>query len=897
VEEGLVGMTDRKGPYSFLGYSGFRNTLLLAALLGFGLVQGGCSGVVSGNSSTGGTTGTTLSISNVSAGGLTATSAMVTWQTNVAATSQIEYGTTTGYGSNTPLDSTMILSHQQSLSGLTAGTLYHYRVHSSDASSNAVVSGDLTFTTASSGGDTTPPVVSITSPAAGATLAGVVNVTASASDPDSPVSFVQFRVDGTNSGAQITSAPYSISLDTSKLSNAVHQLTAVAQDPTGNQGVSAAVSVAVSNAAPVANITGLNPTSGIVGTSVTISGANFGATQGTNTIKFNGITATPTSWSTSSIVAAVPSGATTGNVMVTVGGVSSNGVSFTVSPDTTSPTVSISSPTGGATLSGITTVTANASDNVAVASVQFQLDGANVGALDTTAPYSVSWDTTTATNGSHTLSAIAKDAAGNSATSAAVAVTVSNTASGGMGPLKQSTVNSRYFVDPSGKQVLLSGSQTWNTFQDLADNATPVVLDFTAYVNFLKAHGHNATILWHKDLPTACNWGADGGGTTWHTTPFPWLRTGGSGGTQVASDGLPAFDMTQLDQSYFDRLRARAVQLQQNGIYAIVQMFDGLGLTDYRCSTDGYPFSSGNNVNGISDGGGTGSMSMTGANAITNIQDAYVQKVIDTLNDLPNVLWEPSEEAPDNSTWWQGHMITLIRSYEAGKPLQHPIGYATLNVSSTSDTNLYNSDADWVAPMARISPTSSCGTGTPQCKVNINDSDHSYFGMWNDSAQTNRNFIWENFTRGAGVLFMDPYVIYWPTGNRNLCSSPVHGVCSGPDSRWDNFRNNMGYMLNYANSKLDLLKMTPQGGLSSTGYCLADTVATGAEYLVYAPSGGGFTVNLSVTTQTLNVEWLNPSSGAITTGGTITGGSSSQSFTPPFSGDAVLYLVDAAGHN
>jgi len=587
--------------------------------------------------------------------------------------------------------------------------------------------------------------------------------------------------------------------------------------------------------------------------------------------------------------------------MVNVSGMSSNGMMFTVnttgSTDTAPPAVSVTAPSNGATVSGTVSVTANASDNVAVASVQFQLDGANVGALDTTAPYSVSWDTTTATNGSHTLSAIAKDAAGNSATSAAVAVTVSNTASGGMGPLKQSTVNSRYFVDPSGKQVLLSGSQTWNTFQDLADNATPVVLDFTAYVNFLKAHGHNATILWHKDLPTACNWGADGGGTTWHTTPFPWLRTGGSGGTQVASDGLPAFDMTQLDQSYFDRLRARAVQLQQNGIYAIVQMFDGLGLTDYRCSTDGYPFSSGNNVNGISDGGGTGSMSMTGANAITNIQDAYVQKVIDTLNDLPNVLWEPSEEAPDNSTWWQGHMITLIRSYEAGKPLQHPIGYATLNVSSTSDTNLYNSDADWVAPMARISPTSSCGTGTPQCKVNINDSDHSYFGMWNDSAQTNRNFIWENFTRGAGVLFMDPYVIYWPTGNRNLCSSPVHGVCSGPDSRWDNFRNNMGYMLNYANSKLDLLKMTPQGGLSSTGYCLADTVATGAEYLVYAPSGGGFTVNLSVTTQTLNVEWLNPSSGAITIGGTITGGSSSQSFTPPFSGDAVLYLVDAAGHN
>jgi hypothetical protein len=74
-------------------------------------------------------------------------------------------------------------------------------------------------------------------------------------------------------------------------------------------------------------------------------------------------------------------------------------------------------------------------------------------------------------------------------------------------------------------------------------------------------------------------------------------------------------------------------------------------------------------------------------------------------------------------------------------------------------------------------------------------------------------------------------------------------------------------------------------------------VATGAEYLVYAPNGGTFTVNLSATTRVLNVEWMNPSSGAITTGGTIAGGSANQPFTPPFSGDAVLYLVDAAGHN
>ena len=78
------------------------------------------------------------------------------------------------------------------------------------------------------------------------------------------------------------------------------------------------------------SITSLSQTSGPVGTSVTIAGTNFGATQGTSTVTFNGTAGTPTSWSATSIMVPVPSGATTGNVVVTVGGVASNGVSFTV---------------------------------------------------------------------------------------------------------------------------------------------------------------------------------------------------------------------------------------------------------------------------------------------------------------------------------------------------------------------------------------------------------------------------------------------------------------------------------------------------------------------------------------------------------------------------------------
>jgi chitodextrinase len=99
--------------------------------------------------------------------------------------------------------------------------------------------------------------------------------------------------------------------------------------------------------------------------------------------------------------------------------------------DTTPPTTSITSPSNGATVSGTTTVTANAADNIGVVGVQFKLDGNNLGAEDTTSPYSVPWNTTTATDGSHQLTAVARDAAGNVTTSAVVTVIVNNGGGGG----------------------------------------------------------------------------------------------------------------------------------------------------------------------------------------------------------------------------------------------------------------------------------------------------------------------------------------------------------------------------------------------------------------------------------------------------------------------------------
>ncbi|MEA2165718.1 MAG: hypothetical protein QOK37_3845 [Thermoanaerobaculia bacterium] len=93
--------------------------------------------------------------------------------------------------------------------------------------------------------------------------------------------------------------------------------------------------------------------------------------------------------------------------------------------DTTAPTVSITAPANGATVSGTVSITASASDNVGVTKVEFYVDGA-LKSTDTTSPYSYSWDSTSVANGSHSLIAKAYDAALNVGTSTAVSVTVNN---------------------------------------------------------------------------------------------------------------------------------------------------------------------------------------------------------------------------------------------------------------------------------------------------------------------------------------------------------------------------------------------------------------------------------------------------------------------------------------
>jgi hypothetical protein len=275
----------------------------------------------------------------------------------------------------------------------------------------------------------------IVAPTTGSTATGTVTLSAT---PGNATAGLQFKIDGAVYGSQLTSSPYSVSWDSRTSSNGTHQITAEAWDTAGNRATSAVATVTVSNpvpdtTSPTVSIT--SPAAGTVSGTVTLS-ASASDNVGVAGVQFlidgvatgTEVTAAPysTTWNSASVAngshtisarARDAAGNKTTSAVVTV--TVSNG-------DTTAPKVSITSPTAGQTASGTITLTASASDNVGVAGVQFLVDGAAYGA-ESTSGYSVSCNTTTLSNGSHTISAIARDAAGNRTTATAVTINVSNT--------------------------------------------------------------------------------------------------------------------------------------------------------------------------------------------------------------------------------------------------------------------------------------------------------------------------------------------------------------------------------------------------------------------------------------------------------------------------------------
>ncbi len=275
------------------------------------------------------------------------------------------------------------------------------------------------------------PVTSVSYPANASTVAGVVSVTADATD-NVGVTKVEFYVNGVLKATD-TGTPYLFSWDTTALTPGTYTLSTKAYDAAGNVGQSQTVTVTVANdlQAPAVSLT--SP-----GNNLTVSGtvsiaANATDNVGVSRVEFylnNSLLGATNmapyaySWNTKGVANGVYN--VTAKAYDAAGNVGqSQVVTVNVANDVTAPTVALTSPSGGSTVSGTVSLTANASDNVGVNKVEFYQNNTLIG-TSSTAPYSFSWNTTLVANGTYTITAKAYDSAGNVGLSQSTAINVSN---------------------------------------------------------------------------------------------------------------------------------------------------------------------------------------------------------------------------------------------------------------------------------------------------------------------------------------------------------------------------------------------------------------------------------------------------------------------------------------
>lgn len=442
------------------------------------------------------------------------------------------------------------------------------------------------------------------------------------------------------------------------------------------------------------------------------------------------------------------------------------------------------------------------------------------------------------------------------------------------GPLRTHPDNPRYFTDgttrPDGslRAVYLVGAHTWNNLVDIGRSDPPERFDFAAYLDFLQRHHHNFIRLWAWDSTcwnTRAN-GPLGKDFLHHVAPQPWMRSGPGN----ALDGKPRFDLTRFDPLYFERLRSRVVAAGERGIYVSVMLFEGWGLMHgnrRRNTQDGWawrshPFHPANNMNQLTIEGGDGPGGRVHTlrhPEVNRLQAVYIRKVVDTVNDLDNVLYEVINEGGEKEwNWW---VIQTVQEYERTKPKQHPVGHTGHGAERLA--SLSASPADWVSP-GRSDGFAEDPPAWNDKKVSLLDTDHIW-GVGGNAA-----WVWKSFLRGHNPIFMDPY----------------DGSVLGQDRGWGPLRAAMGQTRRMA-ERMNLAAMKPHAELSSTGYCLADP---GREYVVYLPEGKDATIDLQATGVSFAVEWIQPVSGDTVRGESISGGAG-RSLKPPFKGDAVLHLL------
>jgi len=472
-----------------------------------------------------------------------------------------------------------------------------------------------------------------------------------------------------------------------------------------------------------------------------------------------------------------------------------------------------------------------------------------------------------------TITAVGQGTATIAATSEGVSstptpvITVAN--NGVTGVLHVSTDNGRYFADPTGRIIYLTGSHFWKNVQDDGLTDPPAAFDNNSYLNSLQSHNHNFTRLWVWEQS---KWSSEVAYDHWFS-PTLYVRTG----PETGADGGLKFDLNQINPDYLTRLRQRVIDAGARGIYVSVMLFDGWSVEEkgdnaFANPWLGHPFNSANNINGI-NGDPNGDLSgretqQLAIPAVTSLQEAYVRAVVDAVNDLDNVIYEISNESDGSADSWQYHMISFIRSYEATKPKHHPIGMSVPFPGTNAEVT--SSAADWVSLDGDVeNPVVADGS-----KVSLTDTDH-LCGICG-----NVPWVWKSLMTGHNPLLMDGY------DDSPGVSDPNYDPA---DAKWEAIRKNLGYARTYAN-KMDLAHAVPHGELAGSGYCLA---VPGSQYLIYAPGGFSVTAHLggALLTDSFTVEWFNPTTGASTVLLQPVAGGGNRVLEPPTTGDEIVFLL------
>lgn len=378
----------------------------------------------------------------------------------------------------------------------------------------------------------TAPTASITAPTANVTITagGSVSFSGSASDPDAGDTLTYAWAFGDGATSTVLS-PGAHTYTTAGTYTATFKATDNHGASSATQSRTITVNPVAStfpeSAHPYANSIDLSWTYTLAGAPSSINVTFDSQTSVESTFDFiyvmdkNGVNITGSPFTGTTLASAVKNvpGDTvkirlTSDASVTQYGFKITNVTAGAGADTTPPSVSISSPASGATITGATTVSATASDNVGVSKVEFYLDGV-LQTTDTTSPYSWAWSPTSAQNGAHSLTAKAYDAANNSTTSAAVSVTVSIS----------TTCTPAQVVGNSGFE---SGAVTWTTTAGVIDNSTTKPAHAGSWKAWMNGYGsaHTDTVTQNVTIP-AC--------ATTATLTF-WMRI------DTAESATAAFD-------------------------------------------------------------------------------------------------------------------------------------------------------------------------------------------------------------------------------------------------------------------------------------------------------------------------------------------------------------------